>query len=152
MTTTTTTSAIGSSVDELQAIADRIASQAGPGEQVEAYVGAGTTTEVDAYQGEIESLTQAGSSGVGIRVIADGRTGFAWATSLDDAIIAETLAEARDNRPFAEPDEFAGLAEPDGVEATALDVYRDEVLSTPVDDKVARAIELERMVRAGDPR
>ena len=147
-----TTPASGASVDHLQAIADRVASQAGPGEQIEAYVGAGTTTNVDAYQGEIESLTQAGSSGIGIRVIAEGRTGFAWATSLDDDIIAETLAEARDNRPFAEPDEFAGLAESDGVEAAALDVYRDEVLSTPVDDKVAMAIELERMVRAGDPR
>jgi PmbA protein len=142
----------GASVDVLAAIADRVAAQAEAGEQVEAYVSAGTSTSVDAYQGEIESLTQAGSSGVGIRVIRDGRTGFAWATSLDDEIVAETLAEARDNRPFAEPDEFAGLAEPDGVATTPLDVYRDEVLATPVDDKVALAIELERMVRGADPR
>ena len=79
----------------------------------------GTSTSVDAYEGEIESLTQAGSAGIGIRVIEDGRTGFAWATSHDDDIVAETLAEARDNRPFAEPDEFAGMAEPDGVAADA---------------------------------
>ena len=149
---TATPSKTGASVEALQAVADRIAAQAGPGEQIEAYVSSGTTTSVDAYQGEIESLTQAGTSGIGIRVIADGRTGFAWTTSLDEALVAETLAEARDNRPFAEPDDFAGLAEPDGVSAEALDVYRDEVLSTPVDEKVAMAIELERMVRAGDPR
>ncbi len=146
------TTTAGASVDALAAIAGRVAEQAGPGEQVEAYVSAGTNTSVDAYEGEIESLTQAGASGIGIRVIKDGRTGFAWATSLDDDIVAETLAEARDNRPFAEPDEFAGLAEPDGVAAQTLDLYRDEVLSTPVDDKVALAIELERMVRAADPR
>ncbi len=148
----TSTPTAGASVDALQAIATRVAEQAGSGEQVEAYVSAGTNTSVDAYQGEIESLTQAGASGIGIRVIKDGRTGFAWATSLDDDIVAETLAEARDNRPFGEPDEFAGLAEPDGVEAAALDLYRDQVLSTPVDDKVAMAIELERMVRAADAR
>jgi PmbA protein len=147
-----TTGARGASVDELQAIADRVAAQARPGEQVEAYVSAGTSTNVDAYEAEIESLTQAGASGIGIRVIADGRTGFAWATSLDDDIVAETLAEARDNRPFAEPDEFAGLARPDGVEPTDLDLYRDDVLRTPVDDKVAMAIELERMVRGADGR
>jgi PmbA protein len=149
---TTTPAKTGASVEALQAVADRIAAQAGSGEQIEAYVSSGTATSVDAYQGEIESLTQAGTSGIGIRVIADGRTGFAWTTSLDEALVAETLAEARDNRPFAEPDDFAGLAEPDGVSASQLDVYRDEVLSTPVEDKVAMAIELERMVRAGDPR
>ena len=147
-----TATTAGASVEALQMIAARVADQAGPGEQVEAYVSAGTNTSVEAYEGEIESLTQAGASGIGIRVIKDGRTGFAWATSHDDDIVAETLAEARDNRPFAEPDEFAGLAEPDGVEAATLDLYRDQVLSTPVDDKVALAIELERMVRAADPR
>lgn len=149
----TTTSATGeASVEALATIAERIAAQAGPGEQVEAYVSAGTSTSIDAYEGAIESLTQAGSTGIGIRVIAEGRTGFAWATSLDEDILAETLAEARDNRPFAEPDEFAGMAEPDGVAPVTLDVYRSEVLATSVEDKVAMAIELERMVRAADPR
>jgi len=142
----------GTDVAELQAIADRVAAQAGPGEQVEAYVSKGTNTSVDAYQGEIESLTQAGSAGIGIRVLKDGRTGFAYASSLDADIVAETLAEARDNLPFAEPDEWAGLAEPDGVPATSLDIHREAVLATPVDDKVAMAIELERMVLAADPR
>lgn len=142
----------GASVEDLAVVADGVAAQAAAGEQVEAYVSAGTSTSVDAYQGEIESLTQAGSSGIGIRVIREGRTGFAWATSLEDDIVAETLAEARDNLPFAEPDEFAGLAESDGVDATELDVYRDEVLATPVDDKIAMAIELERMVRGADAR
>ena len=112
----------------------------------------GTNTSVEAYEGDVESLTQAGSAGIGIRVIKDGRTGFAYAGTLDPDIIAETLAEARDNVPFAEPDEHAGLAEPDGVAASTLDIYRDEVLSTSVDDKVAMALELERMVRGADPR
>ena len=64
----------GTDVEALRALADRVAAQAAPGEQVEAYVSQGTNTSVDAYQGEIESLTQAGSAGVGIRVIRDGRT------------------------------------------------------------------------------
>lgn len=140
------------SVDALLAVADRVVARAEPGEQVEAYVSRGTQTSVDAYEGEVESLTQAGSSGIGIRVIRDGRTGFAWATSLDDDIVAETLAEARDNRPFAEPDEWAGLAEPDGVAAVDLAIHDADVAGTPVADKVAMAIELEAAVRAADPR
>ena len=107
---TSTEPATGTDVEALRAIADRVAAQAQPGEQVEAYVSRGTNTSVDAYEGEIESLTQAGSAGIGVRVIRDGRTGFAYAGRLDDDIVAEALAEARDNLPFAEPDEWAGLA------------------------------------------
>ncbi len=63
----------------------------------------GTDTEVRAYDGEVESLTSADSSGVGIRVLVDGpggagsQVGFAWAGSLDPTVIAATLADARDN-------------------------------------------------------
>jgi PmbA protein len=141
-----------STVEHLAAVADGVVARARPGEQVEAYLSTSTSTSVDAYEGEVESLTQAGSSGIGIRVIREGRTGFAWATSHDGDIVAETLAEARDNLPYAEADEYAGLASPDGVSPVDLDVYRDEILTTPVDDKVRLAVELERMVRAADPR
>ena len=44
---------VGPDVDALRALADRVASQAGPGEQVEAYVSQGTNSSVDAYEGQI---------------------------------------------------------------------------------------------------
>ena len=40
-----------------------------------------------------------------MRVIVDGRQGYAWAGSLDADVVAETLAEARDNAAFGAPDE-----------------------------------------------
>ena len=61
----------------------------------------------------ISSSAQA--EGVGIRVISEGRTGFAYAGTLDEDAVAEVLAEARDNVEFGTVDEYAGLAEPDGV-------------------------------------
>ena len=39
-------------------------------------------------------------------------------------MLAETLAEARDNAGFATPDELLGLAEPDGVPVPELDLFR----------------------------
>ena len=68
-----------------------------PGEQVEAFVSRGGETDVRVYEGEVEHFVAAQSEGIGIRVIRDGRTGFAYAGTLDDAAIAEVLAEARDN-------------------------------------------------------
>jgi PmbA protein len=138
--------------DELLAVADRVVTMAAPGEQVEAVVVRGVDTEIKVYGGEVESLSSAQSQGVGIRVVVDGRQGFAYAGTLDEAVIAETLAEARDNAGFATRDEYVGLAEPDGVAIEELDLFRASMNAVHPDEKVALAIELERAVLAADPR
>jgi len=139
-------------VPDLDDIAARVVSWARDGEQVEAVVVRERGTEVRAYDGEIEQLSSAESLGVGIRVISGHRQGFAYAGTLDEDVLAETLADARDNAAFGTVDEALGLAEPDGVPATVLDLYHPGVVELPLAAKMALALELERAVRAGDPR
>jgi PmbA protein len=138
--------------EELQSVADRVVAMAAPGEQVEAVVAWSRDTEVRAYEGEVEHFVSADSAGVGVRVITEGRQGLSWAGVLDDAALAECLAEARDNAAFATADEHAGLAEPDGVAVPAVELYDPRLEQTDTDTKIRMAIELERLVRAGDPR
>jgi PmbA protein len=107
---------------------------------------------VRAYDGDVESLTQASSAGVGVRVISDHREGFAYAGTLDDAVVLEALAEARDNAQFGEPDEFNGLATPDGVEAAELDLWPEGLTAVPTADKVSMALDLEAATTSRDPR
>lgn len=137
---------------ELLGVAARIAEMAAPGEEVEAYVARSTSTSVRAYQGEVESLTQASSEGVGVRVIVDKKQGFAYAGTLDEKVVLDALAEARDNATFGEPDEFNGLATPDGVAVADLDLWPEGLASVPTADKVAFAIDLERATTGRDPR
>ena len=85
---------------ELQRIADSVVAQANPGEHIEAYVARGHETDIRIYEGEVEHFVSAASEGVGIRVIRDGRTGFAYAGTLDADAVASVLAEARDNVEF----------------------------------------------------
>lgn len=138
--------------EELLEIADRVVGWARDDEQVEVVVGRSRSTEIRAYEGEVESLSSAESQGLGVRVVANGRQGFAYAGSLHPDGLAEVLAEARDNATFGTPDEFLGLAEPDGVPVPDLDLYREALAGVPTDDKVAMALELERAVRGADPR
>ena len=133
-------------------IAERVVGWAGAGADVEAFVAHERETEVRAYQGEVESLTAASSQGIGVRVVRDGRQGFAYAATLDDATLRETFDEALDNSRFGGADEFAGVAAPDGVAPEPLDLYRSELADFAVEDKVALAIELERTTLAADPR
>ena len=133
-------------------IAQRVAGWGGDGFDVEAFVAHARETEVRAYEGEVESLTAATSQGIGVRVVRDGRQGFAYAAALDDDTLRETFDEALDNSSFGSVDEFAGVAEPDGVEPEPLDLYRSELAEFPTEDKVALALELERVTLAADAR
>jgi PmbA protein len=138
--------------DNLLDLATRVAGWARDGEQVEAFVARGRDTEVQVFNGEVESLSSAESAGIGIRVVTGSRQGFAYAGSLDPEVVAETLEEARDNAGFASEDSFVGLAIPDGVAAAELDLWRDDLSFYPTQIKVERALELERAVRAADAR
>ena len=137
---------------ELLDIATRVAGWANRREQVEAFVVHESETEVRAYEGTVESLTRAESRGIGVRVVVDGKQGYAYAGTLDEDALVETLREARDNAGFAEADDFNGLAEPDGVEPTDLELWSDGLADFSTDDKIALAIELERLTRSADPR
>jgi PmbA protein len=143
---------------DLLALARQVAGAARSGEQVEAYVARSRSTEVKVFGGEVESVSSATIDGVGVRVVVDGRQGYAWAGALDPAIVAETLEEARDNAGFGGPDEHHGLASPadaalpPGMAAADLDLWRDALAAVPAADKVALALELERAVLAGDER
>lgn len=141
------------SAEELRGIVERLVAAAADGEQIEAVVSRSGGVSVKAYRGEVESLTSAEGSAIGIRVLQGDRTGFAHAGSLDPEVIWEVLAEARDNVRFAEPDPDQVLATDDGVEPIRPpQLWNDAVLADPVEAKVARAVELERLAVGSDPR
>ncbi len=137
---------------ELLDIADRIIAQAAPGEQVEAYVSRGSSTEVRVYGGEVEHFVAASSEGVGIRVIRDGRTGFAHAGTLDATAVDEVFNEARENVGYGTPDEWAGLAVPDGIDPIAQELWSEKLATCATTDKIELALELERLAISIDSR
>lgn len=139
-------------MSDLYEVADLVLARAQEGEEVEAYVTHSRETQVRVYDGEVEHLSAAEALGVGVRVVRDGRQGFAYCGTFDPESVREAVSDARDNATFAEPDEYAGLAVPDDVEPVDLDLWRADLLDVPTDRKIALVVELERAVRAADPR
>ncbi len=133
-------------------LAERVAGWSRSGEELEVYVARGDETDIRAYDGDVESLTSATSAGIGIRVVVDHKLGFAWAGSLDESVLGETLAEARDNATYATPDEHVQLAVPDGVVAVPVDLWDEHLATVPTTEKVALALDLEAQARGSDPR
>lgn len=140
-------------MSDLLDLATQLAARAAAGEQVEAFLTHERSFQVKAYDGEIESLSSAEPRGAGVRVVADGRVGFAYTTDFTPAGLDWMLERARDNATYATRDEVAGLAakwesDPDSV-ADLVDPAQSEV--SP-DDKVAFAVELEKATRSYDRR
>ncbi len=141
-----------SSLEELQAIADKVIAQAVPGEQIEAHVTRSRETDIRVYQGQLEHFVSAQSQGISVRVIRDGRTGISHAGVLTDVAVAEVLAEARENAELGSVDEWAGLAEPDGVVVVKQELWDDTLDAFDTAKKIEIAKELERQAVAADPR
>ncbi|MFM8482990.1 MAG: TldD/PmbA family protein, partial [Actinomycetota bacterium] len=137
---------------ELLAIADRVIAMARPDELLEAYVGRSLSTDVRIYEGDVEHFVSAQTEGIGIRVIRNGRTGTSSCGTLDPTEIAEVLAEARDNLEYGEPDEWAGMAEPDGVPVVPQNLWNEALAATTTARKIELAKSLERLTLARDPR
>jgi PmbA protein len=141
------------SVLSLGELAREVVARARPGEQVEAFVARSNSTTVRVYEGELESLTSGQSHGVGVRVVVDGRQGFASAGLLDRDAVLEVLSEARANAAYAEVDPCVGLAEPDGVPLPELDLADVAgVRDLPEQAKIDMATYIEARARGADPR
>ena len=138
--------------ERLLAVAEGLVARAKDNEEIEVACSHGRSTAIRAYGGEVESLTTAENQAIGVRVLVDGREGFASAGTLDDDVVSAMLVEARDNARVAEADPHVGIAEPDGVEAVEIDLWREGVAATPNQAKIDLALDLERRVESADPR
>ncbi|MCP3934066.1 MAG: TldD/PmbA family protein [Actinomycetia bacterium] len=136
--------------NSLLATAQRVVARARGDEQIEAYAARSKSTEIRAHNGDVESLSSAESFGIGVRVLVEGRQGFAYAGSLESAAVDEALVAARDNAEFATVDPDLVMAQPDGVAAAELDLVDPSLGSFDVARKIELAIDLEARLRSID--
>lgn len=142
----------GPAADRLRTIAARVVNEAGTGELIDVKTGRSISTSVRVRDADVESFTSATSDAIGIRVISEGRVGFASAGSIDEEVVRDCLEQARSNAQYSEVDPDAGFADPDGIAPIYFDQWNDELLNLTPARKIEIALDLERRVMAGDPR
>ena len=121
------------------------ACEAGAGD-AEAWAEEGVSRRVRAYEGEVESLSDAGGRGVGVRAFVDGRSGYAFGTDLTEPGLLEVARAARDAADAADPDEHAGL--PDEFGTTPVDGLASPAMSVwTTERKVDLTLAVERAAR-----
>ena len=119
-------------------------------DEIEVSVVEGREFSVDVRRGRIESLVEAGSRVLGLRVIKDKRTAVASSSDLEPGTLRRLVRNAVRRAELAEPDEFAGLAPltPSTVDAAALRLHDPEVLVLDPKTMIGLALETERIALA----
>jgi len=138
---------------ELSAVARRaVEATTGAGaSDAEAYVSREAGREVRVHGGEVESLTAATQTGVGVRAWVGHRVGYAYGTDLSDAGVAAIAARAAEAAGVADEDEFA--APPAPAEIEALPGLSDPSTAEWDTGRAAElALTVERTALASDPR
>jgi len=116
----------------------------------EIYISKGRNLNINILNKEIETIEQADSSGVGVRVLVGGALGFSYSNSLEPKALENTIEIAIRFARLTTPDENNVL--PDIAGMTAVDgLFDPEIETVPIDKKIAMALELEQLAMS-DPR
>jgi len=120
------------------------------GEEADAWCEDSIERSVRVYDGAVESLTEAGSKGAGVRVFREGRTGYAFGSDLSEQGLGALAGAAAEAASVTEPDEHAGVpsaAEP--VQPATL--VAAELAEWTMERRVELALAVERAARGRDP-
>jgi PmbA protein len=139
-------------MSDLLDMARATASLARTGEQVEAYLVHDHDFQVKVYKGEVESLSSAEPRGAGVRVVAEGKTGFVYSSDISEEALEDAVARGRENARYGTEDPAVGLAELQAASSELPGLIDPAQESTTPEDKVALALELERATLAADSR
>ena len=102
--------------------------------------------EVRVYKQAVESLTDAGGRGLGLRVFVDGRAGYAYGTDLSEAGVRALAESAHAGAAAADADESDGL--PDSFGATQVEgLYSDAIADWTTERKIELATAIDAAAR-----
>src|SRR4051812_26564550 len=125
---------------------------AGAGD-AEAYVQDSVGREIRIFDGEVESLTEAGERGLGVRCWLDHRSGYAYGTELGADGLVTIARGAVESARIADPDEFEAAPSADGGAPPDIPGLHDPALGNwKTERKVELAKAIERAARETDER
>ena len=120
------------------------------GEEADAWCEDGVERSVRVYDGAVESMTEAGSKGAGVRVFREGRSGYAYGSDLSEEGLRSLARAAAEAASVTEPDEFAGIAPP-AEPADVGGLVAPEFRGWTMERRVELALAVERAARGRDP-
>lgn len=113
-------------------------------EAAEVFIETGRNLSVQVLNGEIETIEEASSRGVGFRVFTKGGMGFSHCNDFSDSSIEDTISKAISFAKLSTPDENNIL--PDNKVVTDVgELFDPSIIQIALDKKIELALELEEI-------
>ena len=128
-----------------QELVDRCLSRGA--DSAEVYLRTGRQLSIEVRNGEMETVQESSSHGVGFRVFREGKMGFAHSNDLSDASVNEAIRSAVEFAQHMTADEHNVL--PDDTEVTPVEgLFDPGVADVTMDEKIALVTETESQALA----
>ncbi len=135
----------------MEGLKDKVLKHAKPGYEVEIYAERIKKTVIESAEESLENLSRSEEVGVGIRVLKDGRVGFAYTTDLKEESLRECLERAYEACDILPPDPANAFY--DGqVKGDLADIFDQEGINTPLEEKIDIVLSLEKKAKEIDGR
>jgi len=118
----------------------------------EVFLRISTSTTVEIKDQKVDAFERARDIGVGLRVLAGGRTGFSYTTDLTEPSLRELARSALSSARNTEPDPFAIIPERPAAPYQAVDIFDPAIDKLSEQEKISRVMAMEREAYAVDPR
>lgn len=123
------------------------------GAEAEVFINIGKETNIEVSGGKVEKLSQSGSKGMGVRVIAEGgRVGYAYTSDFSPEGIERTWKGAVAIAEAADPDPNRALPDPQEYEKDELGIYDPTIADMSPEEKIDMAKRIEQAALAYDER
>ena len=122
------------------------------GAEAEAYITNGKQTQITVSKGKVEKLSYAGSKGLGVRIIKEGRMGYAYTSDFSPDSVRQVTEDAIALMEAVDADEFRQFPEPQEILDEDLGIYDPEAAKISPEEKINIAIALEKASYAADER
>lgn len=118
----------------------------------EVYLEDSAELSIEVREGEVETFKRARDRGVGLRVIGEGRLGFAYTTDFSPQGLTLLVEQALAAMARNHPDPYLFFPAPPAEGYPALALVDPELLQVPEEEKIALALRMEEEARRRDTR
>lgn len=121
-------------------------------DEAEVYLENTREFELDVRNGDVETIKQATSKGVGLTVFKDKKNGFSYTSDFSDESLEEFTKKTVELSLVADPKPWNGLPDFKKGKIQDLDLYDPSIAEIPNEKKIKIAKEAEKIALASDKR
>jgi PmbA protein len=139
---------------EYKALAEKIVKMALSlaADEAEVYLENTSRLDLDIRNGEVETVKQAASKGLGLRIFKEQKLGFSYTSDFSPESLDDFTKKTVQLSLVAEPKSWNGLPDLRGGKLKELDLYDPSIAEIPNDKKIEMAKKVEKLTLAYDKR